>query len=356
MDRLTRLKETIKTHGLDGMIITGRPNTLYFSNFSGTTSYLLVTMNKSFLVVDFRYTIQARQQVFPGIEVVELTESFTTTLNTLINDNGVKLLGFEGNIMNYAEYSRFKEKLTSVTKWVDLGNEIGLLRIIKDADEVEAIRQAASLGDKIFDHILTVIKPGLREYEVAAEMEYQMKKLGCKGPSFETIVAAGVRSAMPHGTASEGIIKKGDAIVLDFGVIYHNYCSDMTRTIFVGEPDIELIKIYDIVKHAQQTALESIVSGMAASAADGVARDIIKNAGYGGCFGHSLGHGVGIEIHEEPRVSEKSTDTLLDGMVFTVEPGIYVDGLGGVRIEDMVVLEKGKPRVLTSSTKSMIIL
>lgn len=226
MDRLTRLKETIKARNLDGVIITGRPNTLYFSNFSGTTSYLLVTLDKSFLVVDFRYTIQARQQVFPGIEVVELTESFTATLNTLLHDNGVKLLGFEGSIMNYTEYSRFHEKLTSVTKWVDLGNDIGLLRIVKDADEVEAIREAASLGDKIFDHILTVIKPGLREYEVAAEMEYQMKKLGCKGPSFETIVAAGVRSAMPHGTASEGIINKGDAIVLDFGVIYHNYCSD----------------------------------------------------------------------------------------------------------------------------------
>jgi Xaa-Pro aminopeptidase len=208
----------------------------------------------------------------------------------------------------------------------------------------------------VFDSILKSIKPGVTETEISAEMEYTMKKLGAKGPSFETIIAAGKRSAMCHGTATDHPLQKGDAVVLDFGVIYRNYCSDMTRTIFIGEPDGELKKIYGIVLKAQLAALDCLVSGLRAYDADKVARDIITEAGYGTNFGHSLGHGVGVEIHEEPRLSSKSEDILQDGMVFSVEPGIYVEGLGGVRIEDMVVLTGGRPRNFTTSTKELIII
>lgn len=355
-NRLARLREKLKEKDLDAAIIIGRPNTLYLSGFTGTTSYLLIGMDKAWLVVDFRYTIQAREQAFEGIEVIEHADSFHATLDELMAENKLLRIGFEGHMLTFTEYERLTLKLTVPKDYVNLGGIVDQLRMVKDADEIERINEAVLLGDKVFDHILKFIKPGLKETEVSAEMEYIMKKLGAKGPSFETIVASGHRSAMCHGTASDNTLKLGDALVLDFGVIYQNYCSDMTRTLFIGEPKNELIKIYEIVKKAQQTALDSLVSGMKAFDADKIARDIITEAGYGKAFGHSLGHGVGVEIHEDPRLSTKSEDILTDGMVFTIEPGIYVEGLGGVRIEDMVVLVDGKPRNFTTSTKNMIVL
>lgn len=354
--RLQKLRSLLKDKNTDACIVTGRPNTIYLSGFTGTTSFLLVGMDKAWLIVDFRYTIQAKEQAFEGVEVIELEESFYTTINELIKQNSYEIIGFEGNILTFSEYEKFKEKLTNAKKLVSLESSIDQLRIIKDADEIEQIQQAVLLGDKVFDHIVKFIKPGMKETEISAEIEYTMKKLGAKGSSFETIVAAGHRSAMCHGTATDNVLKNGDAVVLDFGVNYRNYCSDMTRTIFIGEPNDQLKKIYNIVLKAQKAALEDIVSGMSGFDADKIARDIITDAGYGETFGHSLGHGVGVEIHEEPRLSSKSLEVLKDGMVFSVEPGIYVEGLGGVRIEDMVVLVDGKLRNFTTSTKDLIII
>lgn len=353
--RLQKVRKLLKEKNLDACIITGRPNTIYNSGFTGSTSMLLIGMEKAWLVVDFRYTIQARGQVFEGIEVVEQQDSFFKTINGIISENSIEVIGFEGNVLTFSEYQKMKIGLSRARNLISLDGALDSLRIIKDEEEIEMIQQAVLLGDKVFDHIVKFIKPGMKETEVSAEIEYMMKKLGAKGPSFETIVAAGHRSAMCHGTATDNVIKHGDAVVLDFGLIYRNYCSDMTRTIFIGEPDKELTRIYGIVREAQEAALSGIRSGMKASDADKIARDIIMRAGYGDAFGHSLGHGVGVEIHEEPRVSVKSEDILADGMVFSVEPGIYVEGLGGVRIEDMVVLVDGKPRNFTTSPKDMII-
>lgn len=354
--RLQRLRTLLKEKNIDACIITGRANTAYFSGFTGSTSVLLVGLDKAWLVVDFRYTIQAKEQAYEGIEAVEQQDSFYNTLNGLMADNSIETIGFEGNVLTFSEYQKMKISLTKAKSFTSLEGLIDKLRIIKDEDEVECIQQAVLLGDKVFDHIIKFIKPGMKETDVSAEIEDTMKKLGAKGPSFETIVASGHRSAMCHGTATNNEIKNGDAVVLDFGLIYRNYCSDMTRTIFIGEPNKDLAKIYDIVRKAQESALAGIVSGMKASDADKIARDIITEAGYGGAFGHSLGHGVGVEIHEEPRLSTKSEDILTDGMVFSVEPGIYVEDLGGVRIEDMVVLVDGKPRNFTTSPKDMIII
>ncbi len=354
--RLQGLRKLLKEKNMDACIITGRANTIYFSGFTGTTSVMLIGLDKAWLVVDFRYTIQAKEQVFEGIEVVEQQESSNSTINVLMAQNSIESIGFEGNVLTFSEYQKMKISLNKAKSFVSLDGLVDKLRIIKDDDEIESIQQAVLLGDKVFDQIINFIKPGMKETDVSAEMEYIMKKLGAKGPSFETIVGAGYRSAMCHGTATDNVIKKGDAVVLDFGVIYRNYCSDMTRTIFIGEPNTELRKIYGIVKKAQEEALAGIVSGMKGSDADKIARDIITESGYGDAFGHSLGHGVGVEIHEEPRLSVKSEDILTDGMVFSVEPGIYVEGLGGVRIEDMVVLVDGKPRNFTTSTKDMIII
>ncbi|NLX63225.1 MAG: aminopeptidase P family protein [Clostridiaceae bacterium] len=354
--RLNKLRELLKENDCNGCLISGRANTLYFSGFTGSTSLLLIGIDKAWLIVDFRYTIQAKEQVFEGIEVVEIEESFYSTLNEIVKQNLIDTIGFEGQAITVTEYNRIKQNLTSIKRLIRFDGQIDWIRSIKDADEIERIQQAVLLGDKVFDHIIKFIKPGMKETEVAAELEYIMKKLGAKGPSFESIVAAGPRSAMCHGTATDNIIKNGDTVVLDFGVIYRNYCSDMTRTIFIGEPKKEMIKIYDIVKKAQQAALDGIRTGMRGYEADKIARDIIAENGYNGAFGHSLGHGVGIEIHEEPRLSAKSADILKDGMVFSVEPGIYVEGMGGVRIEDMVVLENGRIRNFTTSPKDMIII
>jgi len=354
--RLNKLRNLLKENDCNGCLISGRANTLYFSGFTGTTSLLLIGIDKAWLIVDFRYTIQAKEQAFEGIEVVEIEDSFYSTLNELVKQNLIDTIGFEGQAITVSEYNRIKENLTSIKRLIRFDSQIDWIRSIKDADEIERIQQAVLLGDKVFEHIIKFIKPGMKETEVAAELEYTMKKLGAKGPSFESIIAAGPRSAMCHGTATDNVIKNGDTVVLDFGVIYRNYCSDMTRTIFIGEPKKEIIKIYDIVKKAQQAALDGIRTGMSGYDADKIARDIIAENGYDGAFGHSLGHGVGIEIHEEPRLSAKSVDVLKDGMVFSVEPGIYVEGLGGVRIEDMVVLENGKVRNFTTSPKDIIII
>lgn len=355
-DRIERVRNILSGKALDGLVVTGRANTFYLSGFSGSTSYLLIGQRKAWLIVDFRYTIQARNQVYEGIEVAEQDDSFLASLDKILADEGMNAIGFEGTQLSFDEYERFRTKLPHARRLESVGNEIDLLRIRKDDREIEAIAQAVRLGDQVFDHILKVVRPGIRESELAAEMEYQMRKLGASGPSFATIVASGERSAMCHALASENSIRPGDALVLDFGVIYRHYCSDMTRTIFIGDPGEEMKKIYRIVREAQQAALDCLESGMKARDADRTARDIIARAGYGAHFGHSLGHGVGIEVHEEPRLSLKSEDILQDGMVFSVEPGIYVEGLGGVRIEDLVALTGGKPRILTGSTKDMIIL
>ena len=354
--RIENLRAVLNTKNLDACIITGRPNTIYFSGFTGSTSYMLVGLDKAWLIVDFRYTIQAKEQVSEEIEVVEIKDTFYSTINSILRKHPVRNIGFEGRVLPYFEYTKLKGALTNAKELIGLDGDIDKIRQIKDSGEAKMLQKAALIGDKVFSHIIDFIKPGMKETEVSTELEYTMKKLGAKGPSFETIVGSGHRSAMCHGTATENVLKKGDALVMDFGVIYQNYCSDMTRTIFIGEPSEELKEIYGIVLEAQKAALDGIVSGMSGIKADKIARDIIAKAGYGDNFGHSLGHGVGIEIHEDPRLSTSSIDILEDGMVFSIEPGIYVDGLGGVRIEDMVMLVDGKLRNFTTSPKDIIII
>ncbi|MGI6085722.1 MAG: M24 family metallopeptidase [Acetivibrionales bacterium] len=355
-NRLRKLRDLLIEKNCDSCLILGRANTLYYSGFTGSTSYLLVGIDKAWLIVDFRYAIQAREQVNDEVEVIDINESFYSALREIIRNNSIDIIGFEGQVLTVSEYNRIKAEIAEIKSLISLESSIDRIRIIKDSEEIEDIQQAVLLGDKVFEHIIKYVKPGMKETELAAEIEYKMKKLGAKKPSFETIVAAGSRSAMCHGTATENVLKNGDAVVLDFGVIYRNYCSDMTRTIFIGEPNKELRKIYDIVITAQQAALNGIISGMSGYQADKIARDIIEANGYREAFGHSLGHGVGIEIHEAPRLSANSDDILEDGMVFSIEPGIYVEGLGGVRIEDLVVLTDGKIRNFTTSPKDMIII
>lgn len=354
--RLKKLINIIEEEALDGVLLTGRHNTFYFTGFTGSTSICLITKGKTYLIVDSRYTSQTKEQVFNGVEVIQHGESALDVLADLFCECGIFNIGLEGNNVSYSKYFEIKEKLTDVKEFRNVQDLIDQIRMIKDENELKLIKGAVNIADTAFNEILSFIKPGIKEFEVALELEYKMKKLGASGVSFETIIASGPRSALPHGTAGDREIQAGDVVVMDFGAIYKGYCSDMTRTIFVGKPQEKLNEIYNIVLKAQLEALDASVAGITGKELDSVSRKMIDAKGYEKCFGHSLGHGVGVEIHEKPGISPKSEEILKPGMVFTVEPGIYVEGFGGVRIEDMVLLTPNGAEILTKSTKAIIIL
>jgi len=352
--RLCGLRAKLREINADAALITKRENYRYLSGFTGTFANLIITLDSAFLITDFRYVEQAAEQA-KLFEIIRYGGKLDDTLNELLYSKSVDILAFEESHLSFAEYSKYKLKF-SVKELVPLGGAVEDLRKVKDETEIETIKKAVQIADNTFTHILGFIKPGMAEVEIAAEIEYFMKKQGAEGASFETIVASGVRSSMPHGVASEKKVEPGDVITMDFGAIYKGYCSDMTRTVFVGRPGKEMEHIYNIVLEAQLKSLEGAHKGLKGRDIDYIARKIITDAGYGENFGHSLGHGVGLEIHEEPRFSPGSNQVMENGMAVTVEPGIYVTGLGGVRIEDLIIINDQKPVVLTKSPKELIVL
>ncbi|HEX3029640.1 MAG TPA: aminopeptidase P family protein [Clostridia bacterium] len=352
--RLDKLRAKLIEKELDAALITKRENYLYFSGFTGSFAILVVTKQDAVLMTDFRYMEQASKQA-PLYEIVEYKNSQTAGLNEILIARNIKKLGFEDSNLTYEKYLEFYNNL-DVKKFIPLGTSVESIRMIKDRYEINTISKAVEIADNAFEHILNYLKPGVTELEIAAELEFKMKKLGAKAASFETIVASGKRSSMPHGVASEKKLEVGDTITMDFGAVFEDYCSDMTRTVFLGQPGKEMVEIYNTVLKAQMEGLNGAAAGLSGKEIDGVARKIIYDSGYEGKFGHGLGHGVGLEIHEEPRLSPSGSFKMEDGMVVTVEPGIYVNGLGGVRIEDMLVINGEKPIVLTKSPKNLIIL
>jgi len=354
--RLEKVREIVRANKLDGILIKDRANTFWLSGFTGTTSIILVTLSQALLIVDFRYLIQAKKQAAEGFTVAELKGTFISSLEYHCSMNKVRHLGFEGDVLTVGEFEQYREKLRTPNKYINISSELLELRLIKDHREIYAIRQATYIGDCVFGEILSFIKEGVTELDLAAELEYRIRKHGAKGSSFEPIIASGINSALCHATASAKPIHRGDAIVFDFGVKWDGYCSDMTRTVFLGEPTEQLKSIYRIVKFAQQAVVDSLRSGMIGREADSIARKIITDAGYGNFFGHSVGHGVGIEIHENPRLSAFSNDTLENGTILTVEPGIYIEGIGGVRIEDMGMMDGGRFVSFTTTTKELTVL
>jgi len=347
---ISKIRVELEKHELDGVIITSKQNRRYISRFTGSDGIILITLNGAFLFVDGRYTIQAGLET-DGFEIIEFKESPFK----LLSEFSLKNLGFEDKMLSFSNYKSLKEALpnTALHSCSWLFTE---LRIIKTDDELNKIKKAAKVSDLAFSHILNFAKQGMTEIEVAVELEFFMRKNGAEGVSFDTIVASGERSALPHGEPTDRKIRLGDILLMDFGCIVDGYCSDMTRTVAIGEISEEKRNIYETVKKAQQTGLDAIKNGQACKGVDGLAREVIENSGYGTSFTHALGHGVGMEVHEEPRLSPKATETLKTGMVVTVEPGIYIRDLCGVRIEDLVcVTEKGYTN-FTSSTKELIIL
>lgn len=350
-ERLIRLQEKLSAEEVDAVLITKVPNVTYFSGFRGDSSALLIGRNFRKLITDGRYVEQAITQA-KDFTLVEQTEGLYKKIIEEIKISACKKVGFEGLTMTVAVHSYLKKELKDVEfKSIALD----ALRQVKDAAEIANIRRACEIADDAFKKVLAVIKPGMREFEVAADLEYFMRRLGSEAAAFTTIVASGWRGALPHGTASDKKICAGELVTMDFGATFNGYCSDITRTICVGKATADQRKIYNLVLDAQLYGLEVITAGKGGVEIDAAVRDRLTASGYGDYFVHGLGHGVGLEIHEEPRLSKLSKcEQLLPNMIVTDEPGIYIENFGGVRIEDTVLVTSGKPQPLTRSPKHLI--
>jgi Xaa-Pro aminopeptidase len=353
MDNYKRVQDLLKKLSIDAVLISNGNNMRYISGFAGETGYVYISEKRHAVVTDFRYTIQAENEA-EGYEIITIGNGgYEEALNDILKTDGIKRLGFEAEEMLFATYHRLKDKLV-VEELVPLGNEITAMRRIKTPRELEFIKQAEAIGDQVFAEILGFIKPGMTELEIAARIEYLLKVKGAQGCSFPAIVASGVNSSMPHAVPTSKKVEAGDFLTMDFGCVYEGYCSDMTRTIVIGKASEKQKEVYNTVLKAQLAALDYIKAGVKGKDVDKVARDIIYQAGYEGCFGHGLGHSVGLHIHENPRLSMLEEDIIEAGMTETVEPGIYIKGFGGVRIEDLVVVTKDGHENFTFSDKSLI--
>lgn len=338
---------------VDGLIILQPDNRRWVSGFTGTSGVAVVgRQGQPVFVTDFRYTQQAGQQC-QGYEIVRHGQEMTADIKAVLERLQIKRLGFEKNFITVSQHAKWTSEMEGI-ELVPLEDILLDLRAVKDEGELELLATAAAIADKAFAHILGILKPGISERRVALELERHMQDLGAAGPSFETIVASGVRSSMPHGVASEKLLEENDYITMDFGCVYKGYCSDMTRTVVLGKASPRQREIYAIVLEAQLAGVRGIRAGISGKEADSLARDVIAAKGYGEQFGHGLGHGVGLAIHESPRAGITSEDILVVNNIVTIEPGIYLPDWGGVRIEDMVVVQEGGCRNLTSSPKELI--
>jgi Xaa-Pro aminopeptidase len=342
------------TSQLDGLLVTRPENRFYITGFTGSSGYVLVTKAHARLLTDFRYTEQAAAQA-PEFEIVRHASPWFLTFGEAVSSLGLSRLGFEAEHVSMADFESLRGAAPGL-ELVGLKGSVEQLRTVKDEMEIDAISQAVACSDAAFAKLLDsgVLRPGVREFEVAAELEHYMRLGGASRAAFDTIVASGPRSSLPHGRASERKLEAGDLVTMDFGAVIDGYCSDITRTVMIGKADEQQRRVYDLVLRAQLASLEAIAPGAGGRAVDEVARAIIRDAGHGDHFGHGLGHGVGIAVHESPRLSPLSDSVLQPGMVSSVEPGVYVPGWGGVRIEDLVTVTETGCRVLTKSPKDLI--
>ncbi len=338
---------------IDAYVIFSPQNRFYFTDFKSSFGCLILTENEKTFITDSRY-MKAAQEKLEGFNLIVargMSEVYKFTADVLKKADA-KTIGFEDKFLTVCEYKTLKNELSDF-KFTPASANLEALRIIKSADEIAKITEAQRIAERALKKIMPLMKPGVTERDMAAELAYEAVKEGADCMSFDTIFAFGENSAKPHHVPSAKKLEKNDIILLDYGVKYQGYCSDMTRTFFINDPNPELASIHNIVLEAQNYALKHIKAGMTCHEADSLAREYIRANGYDKEFGHSLGHGVGLDIHEAPYVRENGQDVLLDGMVITVEPGIYIDGLGGVRIEDMVVVREDGIENLTDFEKTL---
>lgn len=344
----SRINKLCKSSNNEAFFITSPENLYYFSGFTGGEGALFFTREERLLFTDSRYTVQAKNEA-PDFKVYDVAEK---PLSAFLKTRH-EPIGFEDGFCSFRTFLNYKKTMPDVT-FVPATEEIQKVRMIKTDAEIAFIEKAASIADDAFSYILPRIAQGKTEKEIALDLEFFMRKNGAEGVSFETISASGVRSSMPHGTATDKKLEQGDFLTLDFGCKFKGYCSDMTRTIVLGKASEKQKEIYETVLNAQLAALREIRAGAKTKEIDAIARKIIDSAGFKGCFGHGLGHSLGLEVHEKPSLSPKSEDVLEEHMLMTVEPGIYIENFGGVRIEDLVVVTKDGYKNLTHSPKTLI--
>lgn len=351
LTKLNELREQVQQKELDGLLITSPFNRRYMTNFTGTAGVALITQTDAILITDFRYVEQANTQA-TDFSIVEHTGTIEKEIAKQINKLQIKRLGFEEDHLTYAQFKLYEKEFH--TSLIGVTDVIESLRLIKTDEEIAILQKAAKIADDAFEHILSYIKPGVREIEVANELEFFMRKQGAASSSFDIIVASGVRSALPHGVASDKHLAQGELVTMDYGALYGGYCSDITRTVAIGDINETLIDIYETVLEAQEKGVKGVRPNMTGKEADDLTRNHIEEKGYGEYFGHSTGHGIGLEVHEGPGLSPRSNTILQKNMVVTVEPGIYIPNVGGCRIEDDIVLTDTGNKLLTKATKELI--
>ncbi|MFC1945362.1 M24 family metallopeptidase [Chloroflexota bacterium] len=353
MIRLENLRQKLDEYGVEGIITSHPANRRYLSRFTGSEGYIIVTAEQTIVATDFRYIQQAKNEA-PDYEIYQIHGGINQWFTELVGSLNIQTLGFEAEHTGYQTYQRFTEAIKQSGLSLNLkptASIVEALRQVKDTEELAQIKKAAALGDAAMNHLADWLKPGVTELEAVWEVEKYLRESGSEGVAFEIIVASGQSAAMPHAQPSIKTILEGEPIIVDLGACVNGYMSDLSRTLCLGTPDEQFKKIYNIVLGAELASIAIIEEGMTGTAADNIARRFIEETGFGNEFGHSLGHGVGLEVHEQPRLATGSKDILSEGMVFTIEPGIYLPGWGGVRIEDLVTLENGKIKILSAARK-----
>lgn len=356
--RIGQLRRRLTRAGLPGLLVTHLPDVRYLSGFTGSSAALAVTRRAACLFTDGRYTAQAAQEVSAAQVAIVSGSPALHAAEWLAAQPTVTAAGFDPANTTVAELTRWRNALPAALRRTFLvplaAPLVEPLRLVKDDDELAILREAALTGCRLFDHMLSFLRPGLAEFEVAAELEYQARRLGAEGMSFETIVASGPRSALPHGHATAARLPRRGFVTLDFGIIREGYCSDMTRTVCLGKPSTQERNAYQAVLEAQEQAVAAVAAGVRCGDVDETARGVLRQAGLAEWFTHSTGHGVGLEIHESPRIGAGQTMRLVSGMVITIEPGVYLPGRFGLRIEDMVAVTRTGGEVLTPAPKALI--
>ncbi|MBI4287060.1 MAG: aminopeptidase P family protein [Chloroflexi bacterium] len=354
--RLHGVRDYMQERPLDCLIVTQIDNRRYLSGFAGSAGTLFITGKLAILATDFRYVEQAKLQA-PQFEVLQIKGEMANWLPPLAASHNIKTIGLEAEDISYAAYTQLAEALakTCSAHLISTQGVVAGIRAVKDKEELELIRRAVALGEQAFIHLTTFLRPGLSEKTVAWELEKYMREQGSDKMPFDIIVAAGTNAAQPHHHPSERPVQEGEPIIVDLGASFDGYGSDLTRTFYIGTPDDAYRKIYGLVLRAQQNAIDRIRPGLTGGEADGLARSIIEEAGYGAAFGHGLGHGVGMATHEEPRLGPGAAQTMRAGMAVTVEPGIYLPEWGGVRIEDDVYLTTGSPQIMSHASRDLLV-
>ena len=350
--KLEKLRLAMQEKGIDALLVTDEINQRYLLNYAFTDGYLVILQESAYMVTDFRYREEAEKYADPAFRVVTPTPR-APYVQALLKNARVRTVGYEDRRLTVAEYHRFEELLSGYSL-TPVGGLLEELRQYKTEEEVRLMQAAQDITDQAFSHLLSVLRPDMTEIEVALELEFEMRRLGADGYAFDTIAVSGDASSLPHGKPRNEKLHRG-FLTMDFGAKYKGYCSDMTRTVVIGRADSEMKRLYDTVLEAQKQGIAAVRAGAVCREVDGVARTLIDGAGYEGCFGHSLGHGVGLFIHESPRLAQGAGNAcLVSGQVVTVEPGIYLAGKYGCRIEDMVLVQEEACYNFTHSPKDLI--